>query len=162
MQDDVGGLEVEYNGKWYPITPIPGTLIINLGRMLEYFTYGVAKGKSKENMVHYDKILGAWHRVKAHKTERFSWPFFMNPSMDAHFARLEEFQYNEKKFAKLEQERRVNVSGTYEPGTQFGSGTYRDWHNEYVVNSDAHRRNKGHLFIWELEDRKAIARNEEE
>jgi len=47
------------------------------------------------------------------------------------------------------------------PGTQFGSGTYRDWHNQYVVNADAHRRNRGHLFVWELEDRKACERNEE-
>ena len=47
------------------------------------------------------------------------------------------------------------------PGTQFGSGTYREWHNQYVVNADAHRRNRGHLFVWELEDRKACERNEE-
>ena len=104
--------------------------------------------------------LGAWHRVKAHKTERFSWPMFINPSMDAHFCRLEEFKYNEQAFIEEEQNRRVNVEGTYEPGTQFGTGTYRDWHNEYVVNSDAHRRNRGHLYIWEIEDRAALERNE--
>ena len=45
MQDDTGGLEVQYKDTWYPLTPIKGSLIINLGRMLEYFTYGVAKGK---------------------------------------------------------------------------------------------------------------------
>ena len=78
---------------------------------------------------------------------------FLNPSMDARFARLEEFKYNEKAFKKLEQERRVNVSGTYEPGTQFGNGTYREWHENYVINADEHRRNRGHVYIYEVEDR---------
>ena len=61
---------------------------------------------------------------------------FLNPSMDAHFCRLNEFKWNEENFKETEQNRRVNVSGTYEPGTQFGSGTYREWHQEYVVNAD--------------------------
>ena len=52
------------------------------------------------------------------------------------------------------------MSGTYEPGTEFANGTYRDWHNKYVINAEDHRRNRGHLFIWELEERAALKRNE--
>ena len=78
-QDQTGGLEAEYEGKWYPIPPIEGTLVIIIGRMLEHFTHGVAKA--------------AWHRVKAHKGDRISWPFFLNPSFDAKFGRLDEFKW---------------------------------------------------------------------
>jgi isopenicillin N synthase-like dioxygenase len=45
MQDDVGGLELRHKGTWYPVKPIDGTFIINFGKMMEHFSYGVIKGK---------------------------------------------------------------------------------------------------------------------
>ena len=62
MQDSTGGLEVEYKGKWYPITPVPGTLIVNLGRMLEYFTYGIAKGNLFDYVMKYKTIFKIFNK----------------------------------------------------------------------------------------------------
>ena len=39
-QDQVGGLEVELNGRWVSATPIPGTFVVNIGEILELCTGG--------------------------------------------------------------------------------------------------------------------------
>ncbi|ODM87031.1 hypothetical protein Ocin01_19651 [Orchesella cincta] len=41
FQDDVGGLEVkDMNGKWIPATPIPNTILVNTGDLLQFWTNG--------------------------------------------------------------------------------------------------------------------------
>ncbi|CAG7821077.1 unnamed protein product, partial [Allacma fusca] len=41
FQDDIGGLEVQGRNKdWIPVTPIPGTLVVNTGDLLEKWTCG--------------------------------------------------------------------------------------------------------------------------
>ena len=37
-QDMVGGLEVKVDGKWIKVVPEKGTLVINIGDMMEKFT----------------------------------------------------------------------------------------------------------------------------
>lgn len=35
LQDEVGGLEVRKNGEWIPVTPTQGTLVVNLGDVVQ-------------------------------------------------------------------------------------------------------------------------------
>uniref|UniRef100_A0A6B2L9R6 Fe2OG dioxygenase domain-containing protein n=1 Tax=Arcella intermedia TaxID=1963864 RepID=A0A6B2L9R6_9EUKA len=43
IQDAVGGLQILYKDKWIDATPIPGTLVINVGDCMEYLTNGAFK-----------------------------------------------------------------------------------------------------------------------
>lgn len=38
LQDDLGGLEVLSRGQWIPAKPIPGTILINLGDLMQFWT----------------------------------------------------------------------------------------------------------------------------
>lgn len=38
LQDDMGGLEVLSKGQWVPAKPIPGTILINLGDLMQFWT----------------------------------------------------------------------------------------------------------------------------
>ena len=71
LQDDSGGLEAKStDGAWIKVPPIRGTLVINLGDMLEYWTHGVYRATP--------------HRVKHHGRQgRLSMPFFFDPNWDA-------------------------------------------------------------------------------
>ena len=40
LQDPVGGLQVEHDGKWIDAPPIPGTFVINIGELLELASDG--------------------------------------------------------------------------------------------------------------------------
>lgn len=35
LQDDIGGLEVHHNGEWIPVPPAEGTLVVNLGDVIQ-------------------------------------------------------------------------------------------------------------------------------
>lgn len=70
LQDDVGGLEVlNSKGSWVPARPLPGTIICNLGEVVQLLTGGA--------------YLSTVHRVRQPHRGRVSAPFFWNPSLDA-------------------------------------------------------------------------------
>lgn len=74
-QDDIGGLQVKTRDGWIEAPPIPGTLVCNLGDML-------------------DRLTGGYYRSTPHRVrnvsgrERFSYPFFFDPAFDARIAPL--------------------------------------------------------------------------
>ncbi|KAL1831581.1 hypothetical protein ACET3Z_001232 [Daucus carota] len=68
-QDDVGGLEVKRktDGEWIRVKPTPNAYIINVGDIIQVWSN--------------DKYESVEHRVMVNsKRERFSIPFFFNPS----------------------------------------------------------------------------------
>jgi isopenicillin N synthase-like dioxygenase len=79
LQDDVGGLEVSNQaGEWVVAPPMDGTFVINVAEMLQLLTNG--------------RFSSAFHRVfNRYGRERYSVPFFVNPSYDAVLAPLPQF-----------------------------------------------------------------------
>jgi isopenicillin N synthase-like dioxygenase len=69
-QDDVGGLEVKNKaGEWVPAPPVPGTFVMNVGDILARWSN--------------DRFVSTPHRViNRSGKERYSQPFFFDPSMD--------------------------------------------------------------------------------
>jgi isopenicillin N synthase-like dioxygenase len=69
-QDDSGGLQVAAPEGWIDAPPIPGTLVCNIGDMLDHLT-------------------GGWYRSTPHRVRnlsgrgRLSFPFFLDPGFDA-------------------------------------------------------------------------------
>jgi len=70
-QDDNGGLQIKAReGTWFDAPPIPGTLVCNIGDMLDRLTRGVYRS--------------APHRViNSSGRDRLSWPLFFDPAFDA-------------------------------------------------------------------------------
>jgi isopenicillin N synthase-like dioxygenase len=72
LQDDVGGLEVQTPaGEWIEVPPLPGTVVVNVGELLEVVTGGVLQATP--------------HRVWNHSARRprLSLPVFVNPPLPA-------------------------------------------------------------------------------
>jgi len=69
-QDDSGGLQIAAPEGWIDAPPIPGTLICNIGDML-------------------DRLTGGWYRSTPHRVRnlsghgRLSFPFFLDPGFTA-------------------------------------------------------------------------------
>ena len=79
-QDDIGGLEIQLpEGRWMPIPPLPGTLIINIGDALARWTN--------------DTFNSTPHRVISPKvtTARYSVALFFDPDMDTTIRCLDQF-----------------------------------------------------------------------
>jgi isopenicillin N synthase-like dioxygenase len=74
-QDQRGGLEVKTSSGWIAAPPLAGTLVCNLGDMLDRLTGG--RFRSTPHRVHNQS--GA---------SRYSWPFFLDPAFDAQVALL--------------------------------------------------------------------------
>lgn len=75
LQDDVGGLQVCLNNEWHPVDPVEGALVINIGDMVQVWSN--------------DLYQAPLHRVLASQNrDRYSLPFFFNPSYDAMYAPL--------------------------------------------------------------------------
>lgn len=74
-QDGVKGLQAKArDGTWLDVPPIEGTLVINFGKLLSRWTGG--------------RIEATLHRVIGRNRERYSVPFFYEPSVDAVIAPL--------------------------------------------------------------------------
>ncbi|BCW90815.1 Validamycin A dioxygenase [Alphaproteobacteria bacterium SO-S41] len=75
VQDDNGGLQVKSQGGWIEAPPVPGTLVCNIGDML-------------------DRLTGGWYRSTPHRVRnasgrsRISFPLFYDPGFDAEIAPL--------------------------------------------------------------------------
>ncbi|MFT5115602.1 MAG: isopenicillin N synthase-like dioxygenase [Parasphingorhabdus sp.] len=69
-QDQVGGLQVFKNELWHPVSSIPGAIVVNTGDMMQVWSN--------------DQYQAAMHRVVAmERIDRYSIPFFFNPSADS-------------------------------------------------------------------------------
>jgi polar amino acid transport system ATP-binding protein len=74
-QDTVGGLQVLNRDRWLEVPPLAGSLVCNVGDMLERLTNG--------------RYLSALHRAKnLTMRERLSMVLFLDPSFDAQLAPL--------------------------------------------------------------------------
>jgi isopenicillin N synthase-like dioxygenase len=71
LQDVQSGLEVANGEEWIKAPPLPGTLVVNIGEMLELATNGYLRANV--------------HRVvsPAAGTDRLSVAYFLNPRLDA-------------------------------------------------------------------------------
>ena len=71
LQDENKGLQVEYDGSWVDVDPIAGTLVVNIGELLELASNGY--------------LRATIHRVVTPATgvERISVPFFFSAQLDA-------------------------------------------------------------------------------
>jgi isopenicillin N synthase-like dioxygenase len=75
MQDDQPGLEIFHDDTWTPIEPRPDALVVNLGDIVQVWSN--------------DRYPASLHRVLANAdAERFSVPFFFNPTYSTQYAPL--------------------------------------------------------------------------
>jgi isopenicillin N synthase-like dioxygenase len=76
-QDDIGGLEVQTrDGNWIDVVPIPGTFVINIGDMLQFWTAG--------------RLRSTPHRVaRPAQQSRYSVAAFITPHIDTPLAPLD-------------------------------------------------------------------------
>lgn len=76
-QDESGGLQVKSCSKWIEAPPVPNSFVCNIGDMLDRMTGGLYKSTP--------------HRVKCQtRRDRFSYPFFFDPSFNAEVRPIEE------------------------------------------------------------------------
>ena len=75
LQDDQAGLEVCRDDRWYLVEPTPGALVINIGDIVQVWSN--------------DRYRAALHRVvTSPERDRYSAPYFFNPSYDTDYAPL--------------------------------------------------------------------------
>ncbi|KAG8471317.1 hypothetical protein KFE25_009738 [Diacronema lutheri] len=72
-QSEVRSLQVELDGEWFDVPPVPGTFVINTGDVMQVWSNGLYRAPL--------------HRVIAQRTlERYSAPYFLNPSYETEYA----------------------------------------------------------------------------
>lgn len=75
LQDVQPGLEVFRDGAWHLVVPRPDALVVNIGDIVQVWSN--------------DRYTAALHRVRANAAaERFSAPFFLNPTYGTDYAPL--------------------------------------------------------------------------
>ena len=75
LQDEQPGLEVQREGRWHLVEPRPDALVINLGDIVQVWSN--------------DQYRAAPHRVLTNSMhERYSIPFFLNPSYETTYEPL--------------------------------------------------------------------------
>ena len=75
LQDSQPGLEVQRDGRWHLVEPRADALVINIGDIVQVWSN--------------DQYRAALHRVIANPShDRYSVPFFLNPSWDTTYAPL--------------------------------------------------------------------------
>lgn len=76
LQDNVGGLQVKSRGQWVDAPPVSGTLVCNIGDMLDRMTGGLYRSTP--------------HRVlNVSGKKRLSFPLFFDPSFTSKVERIE-------------------------------------------------------------------------
>ncbi len=102
-QDDRGGLEVKAPAGWIAAPPIAGTLVCNIGDMLDRLSGG--------------RFRSTPHRVRnVSGKSRYSWPFFLDPAFDAVIEPLPGAQVRPAELDAAERWDRASVhtlTGTY-------------------------------------------------
>jgi isopenicillin N synthase-like dioxygenase len=99
-QDDIGGLQVRTAGGWIEAPPIPGTVVCNIGDMLDRLTGGVYRSTP--------------HRVlNASGRSRLSFPFFFDPGFDARIVPLPGFVASDDNDRRWDKSNLHAFSGTY-------------------------------------------------
>ncbi|NRD71931.1 isopenicillin N synthase family oxygenase [Shewanella sp. VB17] len=68
LQDNVGGLQVKMDNQWQDVPTIPGTIVVNVGELLEMFTAG--------------ELQATEHRVQIKANERYSAAFFLGGTLN--------------------------------------------------------------------------------
>ena len=90
LQDHVAGLEVFITDQWRVVNPVEGTLLANMGDMMQVFSN--------------DRYNSPLHRVSASTNqERYSVPFFYNPAYETDCYPLETLvdQYFPPRYSKI-------------------------------------------------------------
>lgn len=101
-QDDAGGLQVKSPTGWIDAPPIPGTLVCNIGDML-------------------DRLTGGLYRSTPHRARnvsgrgRLSFPFFFDPGFDAEIKPLPQHaaQVRDERETRWDKESVHAFAGTY-------------------------------------------------
>jgi len=75
LQDAQPGLEVRRDGRWHLVEPLAGALVINIGDIVQVWSN--------------DRYRAALHRAVTHPSkDRYSVPFFLNPSWETTYEPL--------------------------------------------------------------------------
>jgi isopenicillin N synthase-like dioxygenase len=75
LQDSQPGLQVFHRGSWQLVEPCAGALVVNIGDIVQVWSN--------------DRYRAALHRVVTNpRCDRYTVPFFLNPSYDAQYAPL--------------------------------------------------------------------------
>uniref|UniRef100_A0A6B2LAM6 Fe2OG dioxygenase domain-containing protein n=1 Tax=Arcella intermedia TaxID=1963864 RepID=A0A6B2LAM6_9EUKA len=72
IQDSIGGLQILYKGEWIDATPIPGTIVVNVGDCMEYLTNGAFKATKH-------RVINKSHSLERHVCLVFCEPDYKMP-----------------------------------------------------------------------------------
>ncbi|HEX3971712.1 MAG TPA: 2-oxoglutarate and iron-dependent oxygenase domain-containing protein [Stellaceae bacterium] len=108
-QDHHGGLQVRTGDGWIDAPPLPGTLICNIGDML-------------------DRLTGGWYRSTPHRVlntsgvDRLSFPLFFDPNLDAAIRPLPQHAVHDTHAIAADRRRRWDQASVH-----MFDGTYGDY-----------------------------------